>query len=366
MKKTDAMVWCLGVLLCAITFNSCTPVEINSQEVSKPETTPALNNTRKKPSITYKLGPLVDLHHELNLQPDMMSAPCDITDFGKVLSGYFEVLVKDPLFDLELIAYYAELHQKYVTHYVGDNFYGAGGEYNMLAKKRMRELTRFWGLNREIRLNGQHTASLDDREILTDMIESFDRTVRNRDEAYAKTDLLLDINSRSPNIPENPYFALDAFTRPNGLLVIGDGLLQSLTDVGIEGDIAFSSILAHEWWHQAQYENETDWKRMDQFPDPALRNRFSELEADFAAAYFLSHKRGATYNWKRIERYFLLSFNVGDCLPDSSQHHGTPAERMSAARSGFELADAARKRGFILTPEQIHEKFQEVYEAFIL
>ena len=366
MKKTDVYIWCLGVFICANTFLSCSSEELISTADSS---VMIISKSGPKDLKGQKTG---DSHlhpatfREISIMSDSFDNTCKTTAFGDILSGYFLKLLNDPHFDLELVQYYADLNRRYVTFYVGENYYGPSGEFNMLAKKRMRQLTSFWKLDRDIYLNGQHAEQLNDLETLTDMIESFDRTVRNRTEAYNKAKILLEINVKSTNIPENPYFSLDAFTRSNGLLVIGDGLLKILTDVGINGDIAFSSILAHEWWHQAQFENEWNWRIRERFALGSEFSRFSELEADFAAAYFLTHKRGATYNWKRIEDYFQLSFNVGDCLIESDQHHGTPTQRLKAAKAGFELADLAKKKGFILTADRLHKAFLEFYENSIL
>ncbi|WP_300438716.1 hypothetical protein [Christiangramia sp.] len=363
MKKTGIGIWCCGMLLIIFALQSCSKEKIGLEDQKKNPITsqksfsPISKSFYSEPElVTYSLS-------NRFYDESLVATPCEATEFGNVLSGYFEDLLKDPLFNFELLNYYLELNRKYVTYYVGDNYYGEDGEFNQLGKKRMRELTKFWNLNREIILNGQHTAFLNDREILTDMIESFDRSVRNREEAYAKADLLLAFNESSPNFPENPYFAFDAFTKSNGLLVIGDGLLKSITDIGIDSKLAFTAVLAHEWWHQAQFEYDEEWDYIDQFSNSAEISKFSELEADFAAAYFLGHKRGATYNWKRLEEYFRLSFNVGDCLTQSPSHHGTPQQRLLAAKFGYELADSAQKKGFILSPSEVHSAFLEFYEA---
>ncbi|QYA25756.1 hypothetical protein G3I01_09635 [Gramella sp. MT6] len=365
MKKTDVYIWCLGAFLCAYTFQSCSVDDPISAESKLTDTAPLSENYNKNSFVYTKPEPISYAVSEI-FSDEIYAADCQMTDFGEVLQEYFDTLISDPLFDFELINYYADLNRRYVTYYIGDNYYGANGEYDKLAKKRIRELTKFWSLDREITLNGLHTATLNDRETLTDMIESFDRTVRNRDEAYEKADALLELNAQTGNIPENPYFALDAFTRSNGLLVIGDGLLESLIAIGIDGDIAFTSILSHEWWHQAQFENDEDWDYMDQLDSAAERSRFFELEADFAAAYYMTHKRGATYNWKRIEDYFRLSYNVGDCLTFSDHHHGTPEQRLAAARLAYELAESSQKKGFILSPEEVHQYFIEYYETMVL
>lgn len=366
MNKTDLYIWCCAFLCLAYSLQSCSREEIISKNQEKNSFDSPTDFTTKTNTFYFKPQPVTTYSLSDKLREQLLvTVPCESTDFARVLSGYFENLLNDPAFDTELLNYYLELNRKYVTYYHGENYYGENAEFNKLAEKRIRELTKFWKLNREIRLNGQHTSFLNDREILTDMIESFDRTVRNRTEAYAKADLLLQINEESPNFPENPYFAFDAFTKSNGLLVIGDGLLESIMDTGIDGDLAFTAILAHEWWHQAQFEHEDSWDYMDQLSNPAEISKFSELEADFAAAYYLSHKRGATYNWKRIEEYFRLSFNVGDCLIESMNHHGTPGQRLRAAELGYELAASAQKKGFILSSTEVHEVFINLYENII-
>jgi len=365
MKRKDVCILSLGILFFAFTVLSCSRDQIahenNYSGLSDP-TVPLhkkKNNSYVNDDITYSIFDVLndDLY---------MDETCEPTDFSQVLSGYLTEIIIDPYFDFNLLDYYLELNRKYVTFYRGDNYYGENEEYNKLAKKRIRELTKFWSLDREIYLNGQHTAFLDDREILTDMIESFDRSVRNRTEAYETSDSLLAINAQSSVFPENPYFAFDAFTKSSGILVIGDGILQSLVETGIDGDIAFSTMLAHEWWHQAQFEYDEKWDFIDQLGNLSEKTKFSELEADFAASYFLSHKRGATYNWKRIEEYFLLSFNVGDCFIQSNNHHGTPKQRLAAAKLGYQLTASAQKKGFILSPTEVHEAFIQVYHINIL
>lgn len=357
MRKTGFITWWIVVLSAGVIFQSCSTDEFDLKE---PVFHPYLS-----PPDSKSQGAAFNLKLNWNncdpartfFDSTVPVSECPLTDFGLVLLDYFNGFLNDPHFDFNLANYYLDLHRKYITHYRGENYFGENGEYTRLADKRIRELKRFWDLNRDIVLNGQHTASLNDREILADMIESFDRSIRNRDAAYAKADELLQSNSLSPNLPENPYFAMDAFTLSNGLLVIGDGLIESLVEAGIDGDIAFTGILAHEWWHQVQYENAERWPEVNELNGPGERSRFIELEADFAAAYFMAHKRGATYNWRRIEEFFRLSFNVGDCLIQSDQHHGTPQQRLKAARLGYELAESARKKGFILSPDTVHSYF---------
>lgn len=335
------------------------------------ENIPAFQTTKNAKDFSPASLSIIEIHSEKfsSCKSSFTTLPeidkdCPKTEFGSVIDEYIIELINDPRFDPGLVEYYKTLNTKYVTYYQGENYYGENGEYNQLAKKRLRELSKFWNLEREIYLNGQHTAFLNDRETLSSMIESFDNTVRNRDEAYEKADALIALNKDSKNLPENPYFAMDAFTKSNGLLVIGDGILKSLVDSGIDENIAFTGVIAHEWWHQAQFEFSEIWNYKDNLVS-SEKSRFTELEADFAGAYFMAHKRGATYNWKRIEEYFQLSFNVGDCLVNSDQHHGTPEQRLAAAKSGHELAESAKKKGKILSPEEVHLAFLEFYPEII-
>ena len=283
------------------------------------------------------------------------NSSCEITSFQNLLQKNFESLIQDPYFNVEIVFYLRDLHRKYVTHYIGPNYYGSDGQYDRLAAKRVRELQKFWQLDRQIYLNGQHTATLEDPQELADMIESFDRSIRNATEARIKALQIIEAYQNSSQIPENTFFALNAFTRSNGLLVISDGILELLEESGIPGAIAFSGLLAHEWWHQAQFEYNLQWEH-DYKENPEL---LRELEADFAAAYFLGHKRGATYNWKRLESCFDMSYNSGDCFTESPGHHGTPAQRLEAAQSGFELAFSEKKKGKPGKPSEIHKAFLE-------
>ena len=364
MKRMGTPGLFLSLLFLSLLLGACSKQNLTSQQ---PTDLPENSALSKENGITKKRFPEFD---SANCSLSFIIAPdiekdCSVTDFGLVLSEYFSELTSDPDFDLSLVEYYKNLNTKYVSYFEGTNYYGERGEYNQLAKKRIRELSVFWDLDREIYLNGQHTAFLDDRETLAAMIESFDNTVRNRTEAYQKADALIAFNKTSANFPENPTFALDAFTKSNGLLVIGDGILETLAESGIEENIAFTGIIAHEWWHQAQFEYSEEWTFKNELNSIAERSRYSELEADFAAAYFMAHKRGATYNWKKIENYFQLSFNVGDCLVNSNQHHGTPVQRLAAAKFGYDLAYSAKKKGHILSPEVVHQEFLKYYTELI-
>ena len=343
--KISSGILYLGLYLLQV---SCTSEVIDPQ-------TKALNNTTLSAELEIQEIDLSSFSLSASVNPPARNSSCEITTFQNLLQKNFESLIQDPYFDVEMVFYLRDLHSKYVTHYIGPNYYGTDGQYDRLADKRIRELQKFWQLDRQIYLNGQHTETLDDPQQLADMIESFDRSVRNATDARIKALQIIEAYQNSSQIPKNTFFALDAFTRSNGLLVISDGILEVLEESGIPGEIAFSGLLAHEWWHQAQFEHNQQWKNdYINLKNPEL---LRELEADFTAAYFLGHKRGATYNWKRIESFFDMSYNSGDCFTESPGHHGTPDERLKAAQNGFNLALSEKKKGKPEKPSVIHHAF---------
>jgi hypothetical protein len=93
--------------------------------------------------------------------------------------------------------------------------------------------------------------------------------------------------------------------------------------------------------------------------------RFDELNADFMAAYFMTHKHGASANKFRVQEFLNAFFQIGDCAFTNAGHHGTPNQRMKAAQLGFDLADQAQKQGQIMTADQAYAVFLANYAAII-
>ncbi|MCC8358969.1 hypothetical protein [Salinimicrobium sediminilitoris] len=287
---------------------------------------------------------------------------CSPTAFNSEINKVIQPFFSDPLaltyFDL-----YLDLNF-YISYLdTSEQYFGENGEYTNFMAKRVRDLERFWDMPNEIRVNGQHTASLNDRDKLASV---YIFVGLSSEVAYANADFLLSVNEASPVLPESPYFAMDGFATAGNLIVIGDGITSVLSRTGIDEGIVWTGILAHEWAHQIQFDNYSVW-----YPEGAADNqpeatRYTELEADFMAAYYMTHKRGATYNWKRVVQFYELFFNIGDCGFDANGHHGTPQQRMEAARLGYELANDAQKQGHILTEQELHEIFvSEVIDAVV-
>lgn len=264
---------------------------------------------------------------------------CFPTQLSTVSNFYIQQIIADPI-ALANNAIYSNVN--YYYSYLldkGEQTFGADGKFTSLMVKRERELTKFFELPMDIRVNGQHTANLNDRNVWIDVLSNFYGYAQpdgsfiylTVEQAAEIADDFLALNEVSPNLPENPYFATDGFASSNGTIVIGDGLVRWLAEAGVEEEIVWTGILAHEWAHQVQFNNYRDWYPTGAADNAPEATRYTELEADFFAAYYMTHKRGATYNWKRVEQFFELFFQIGDCGFANAGHHGTPAQRMNAA-----------------------------------
>lgn len=145
-------------------------------------------------------------------------------------------------------------------------------------------------------------------------------------------------------------------------IIMGDGILEAYKALGLD-DVAPQAIFAHEFAHQIQFVN--DYKLLTPGASAAERTRYIELMADAYSAYYLTHKRGAAMNQKRVEEFNNVFFYIGDCSFSSSGHHGTPNQRRKAARFGFTVADEYQKQGHILTAAEFFARFEAAYPALI-
>ncbi|SFC89981.1 hypothetical protein SAMN04487907_11242 [Zunongwangia mangrovi] len=348
-------------LLAALAFVfSCESEKIEEENSSYETLNYSVNNNTVNTDFSLK-EELPDVNENLGdlITNDAVSpSECAPTAFAEVQNDYILPIVQDQL-ALTYYSLYLDLNFYYSYFDRSEQYFGEDGSYTNFMSKRKRELERFWDMEDEIILNGQHTATLNDREKVADLYEIVGANVETREDAYAIADQILAINAASPNLPENPFFATDGFAVTNNLIVIGDGIVQMLSETGIDSKIVWTGILSHEWAHQIQFDNTSSWYPNGAADDPAEATRYTELEADFLASYYMTHKRGATYNWKRVEQFFELFFAIGDCSFSSSGHHGTPLQRMEASRLGYELAASAQKKGKILSQQEAHDYFVE-------
>lgn len=244
-----------------------------------------------------------------------------------------------------------------------NQYFGVKGEYSQRTTKTFKDLKRFWNIQTNgIVLGAMHGAMLKNRDkvIRIDMILYGDTPA----DAAFWADLIIELLNIIPQYRggDHPIFTFNAFAQsafdfpPYGTvpdkIIMGDGIVQGYTSIGYD-DVASQAVLAHEFGHHIQFQ-------LGLFGDEVSpeATRRTELMADAYAAYYLSHARGASMQWKRVKQFLQVFFNIGDCAFTNDGHHGTPTQRMAAAEWAYSVANNAQKQGHILTSQEFTALFE--------
>ncbi len=385
-----------SVALCALMFTSCKkdtsmlpdptqaseagakkPAGINAKDVER------LNNLLKnlpadaKTRIEHNAVIMLKVHPEyremINNLLKITATPCDANTalfhwlddeladwdntviFYAIVTGMLDFPTYDALF---------------FENSSSNQYFGLDGEFTHVLTKTFKDLKRFWNINTDgMVLAAMHGDMLLDR----DKVIRIDKILYDDDQATAEyyADLILELLDVFPQYRngDHPIFTFNAFALstfefpPYGVIpnkiIMGDGILEGYAAIGY-GDVAPQAILAHEFGHHIQFQ-------LNLFEDvrsPEATRR-TELMADAYAAYYLSHARGASMQWKRVKQFLTVFFNIGDCSFSSTGHHGTPTQRMAAAKWAYHLADNAQKQGHILTAQQFTALFEKALPGII-
>jgi hypothetical protein len=253
----------------------------------------------------------------------------------------------------------------------GSQVYGFSGEYTHRLIKTERDVKRFWDIN---------SADIQMVALKGTMLLDVQRVAHTYEIAFGiphaqalflagivRSTLLQSITMDRGNYP---LFSFNAFAVPGGgpgfppKVVMGDGVLEGYKAIGFD-DVAPQAVYAHEFGHHVQFAKGYFNDPLATSGDPAEQTRYTELMADAFSAYYLTHKRGAALNKKRVAQFLEVFFNIGDCAFDNPGHHGTPNQRMKAAQFAFDLADQAQKQGHILTADQFHALFVAAYPSLV-
>ncbi len=241
-------------------------------------------------------------------------------------------------------------------------YFGLNGEYTQQLTKSFKDIRRFWNIQSDnIVFTAMHGNMLTDREkiIRTDMALYGD----TREDAEFWADLIIELLGIFPQYRngDHPIFTFNAFAQsafnypPVGnipaKIVMGDGIMEAYRALNYQ-DVAPQAIMAHEYGHHIQFQ-----LNLFNGSGPEATRR-TELMADAFSAYYLSHARGATMQWKRVQLFLATFFNIGDCAFTNAGHHGTPAQRMAAANWGYKVADNAQKQGHIYTAQYFTQLFE--------
>ncbi len=257
--------------------------------------------------------------------------------------------------------------------------FGYSGEFTKKLQRTERDVKRFWDIfSGDIQLIGMHGTMLLDVDRVAATYEAafqispgvpvppeLARQLANR----VRADLLASQTLNGGNHPLFSFnsFAISSFGGPiPDKIVIGDGVLAGFEAVGF-GDVAPRAIYAHEFSHHIQYEHGYNTEDIpgSANPDAAERNRYNELMADAMAGYYLTHRKGAGFHRRRVEQFLQIFFQIGDCAFNTPTHHGTPNQRMAAARFGFDVAHEAERKGRILSSQAFHDRFVAAYPAIV-
>jgi hypothetical protein len=249
--------------------------------------------------------------------------------------------------------------------------FGVNGQYTHPVTKAFKDLKRFWNIQSyDIVLAAMHGSMLRNR----DKVIRIDMILYDDSPAVAAfwADLIIELLNEVPQYRNgnHPIFTFNAFAQsafpfpPYGIvpskIIMGDGIMDAYQAIGY-GDVAPQAILAHEFGHHIQFQ-------LGLFTDensPEATRR-TELMADAFSAYYLSHARGASMQWKRVKLFLQVFFNIGDCSFNSNGHHGTPTQRMAAAEWAYSVADNAQKQGHILTAQQFTALFEAQLPSILL
>jgi hypothetical protein len=256
-------------------------------------------------------------------------------------------------------------------------FFGYDGSYTQRMTKVERDVKKFWDIqSADIQVLAMHGTVLADPGRTVPTYEN--PVFLGLDAATAQTWAaeVQNVIQTEPTVNggNHPLFTFNAFaiSAPElGIpdkIVMGDGVLDAYAALGFD-DVAPQSVFAHEFGHHIQFER----NYFDELPpgadpttvDQAERTRHNELMADAFAGYYLTHKRGAALNAKRVAEFLQVFFQAGDCAFTNPGHHGTPVQRMRASQFGFTVAHEAQKQGHILTAAQFHARFEAVYTSLV-
>jgi hypothetical protein len=234
-----------------------------------------------------------------------------------------------------------------------DSPYGLNGEFTTAVTHTFRDVKNFWDIrSADIEMVPMHSAIMADRAALYQVF----RTIYNRsdiDSTYFAD--LYATWAEQPKFRNHPLLSLNAYAftgvgDPNPALaalpdqiVMGDGIMQAYQAIGL-GDVAPQAILAHEFGHHVQYEDNL----LDSPLTGPEATRRTELMADAFSAYFLSHSRGASMQWKRVRLFNQVFYGIGDCNFADLGHHGTPNQRLRSAEWAYSVVTGAANQGHIL------------------
>lgn len=292
---------------------------------------------------------------------------CDSTPFQDWINAEVDRIGLPTLFGLLIYGAFdwAILNSWLIDQDPSDEIIGKDGEYTREFTQFQRQHKRFWSVpTDDVQLYGMSGAVLADDSKMVPVIQlqvkwRFGVDIDD-EEANRRVDIVQDLIETNMGY-DHPFLTMNAVAvkaREAGFLglgalpdkiIIGEGMLQIFNEVGL-GASSRKFLHAHEFAHQVQFEVE------ELNPDPLPEDtRRLELMADAFGAYYCAHRRGGRMRSNNILEVFNTAFNLGDCLFESVNHHGTPLQREASAEWGASLATSGRP--VVLSAETLFELF---------
>jgi hypothetical protein len=230
--------------------------------------------------------------------------------------------------------------------------FGLEGEFSTDITHTFRDLGRFWDIDatgiKLVPMKGTMLTSQARMYRLFNVVYGLPDAISTS----LATEVVTTMNQPKFDYGNHPFFSFNAFAYPGAvipgfviskMIVMGDGVLEAFRALGYS-DVTAQAILAHEYGHHVQFQ-----KNLFQSPltGPEASRR-TELMADSFAAYFLTHARGDALQYKRIQQFDQLFFQLGDCGFTNPSHHGTSLQRLRAADWGYSVVQDAPDQGHIL------------------
>jgi len=296
------------------------------------------------------------------------------------------------ILDALSVAYWAIDAKVFIDNDAEGEYIGANGEYTQRQTKIFRNNQRFWDVySDDILLMGGHGAEIADDELMHAFLPFafgnpplFVQDIILNAARSAIEGGLVDLTFFdplvyfvSPGIPggyDNPLLSLNAVafsTFGNEIfpgsgiipdkIVMGEGLLDALTGIGIGYKEAPDYVLSHEFAHHVQFEIGA----IEPGPDAPEKTRRTEMMADGFAAYFASHARGDSFQAKRFADVVSSAYEVGDCAFSNNGHHGTHLQRLRAAMWGDWVSDSAPDQGHVYSSATMLELFDEALPILV-
>ena len=286
---------------------------------------------------------------------------CGPTDFDTWIFGKFAAIQDFDTF-IEILNLGAldwpTFYSLIFDNNAADDYIGVDGRQTKEMKIRHKDLQAFWDVpTQDVQLQGMHGSDMaDDAKMipvvqfllgvdagLAAQIVDYVQFVIQNDSGLGFDNPLFTLNafalSAKNDPPESPFFGLP------DKIVMGDGIIEALADMGIGGN-APDMVMAHEFGHHVQFELGVYNVVVPEEELPEF-TRATELMADAFGAYYCAHARGAAFQAGRIIDGLRAAHLIGDCAFDNPGHHGTPNQRQAAVEWAINLAASARKQGQI-------------------